>query len=104
MEYTVSSGNVFADLGFDEPDEELAKADILIQLADAMMARGLTQARAAEMLGIDQPTMSALLSGNVEGCSLERLIRLLLTLDRIHPLRARENLVRSASPGTMLEG
>jgi len=82
VEYTESSGNVFADLGFDEPEEELAKAEILIQFADAVVARGLTRARAAKLLAISQPEVSALLNGNVEGFSLERLIRLLLMLDK----------------------
>ena len=80
-EYTESSGNVFADLGFDEPEEELAKAEILIQLADAVVARGLTRARAAKVFAISQSEVLALLSGN-EGFSLERLIRLLLMLDK----------------------
>jgi len=80
-EYTESSGNVFADLGFDEPEEELAKAEILIQLADAVVARGLTRARAAKVFAISQSEVLALLSGS-EGFSLERLIRLLLMLDK----------------------
>ncbi len=81
-DYTESSGNVFADLGFDEPEEELAKAEILIQLADAVVARGLTRARAAKVFAISQSEVLALLSGNAEGFSLERLIRLLLMLDK----------------------
>ncbi len=82
VEYTESSGNVFVDLGFDEPEEELAKAEILIQLANAVVARGLTRARAAKLLDISQSEISALLNGNVEGFSLERLILLLLMLDK----------------------
>ncbi len=82
VEYTESSGNVFADLGFDEPEEELAKAEILIQFADAVVVRGLTRAQAAKALGINQLEVSALLNGNVEGFSLDRLIRPLLMLDK----------------------
>ncbi len=82
VEHTVGSGNVFADLGFDEPEEELAKAEIVIQLVNAITARGLTQAQAARILDIDQPQVLVLMSGNVEEFSLERLIRLLLALDK----------------------
>jgi predicted XRE-type DNA-binding protein len=44
--------------------------------------RGLTQARAAEVLGIDQPKVSTLLRGRLTGFSVERLLRFLTALDR----------------------
>ena len=31
-DYIVGSGNVFKDLGFDRPEEELAKSDLAIQI------------------------------------------------------------------------
>ena len=77
--YTVSSGNVFADLGFEQPEEELAKAQLVGRIARLIEERGLTQA--ADMLGLDQPKVSALLRGRFGGYSLERLFRLPLALD-----------------------
>jgi len=79
--YTVSSGNVFADLGFEQPEEELAKAQLVGRIAHLIEERGLTQAQAADMLGLDQPKVSVLLRGCFGGYSLERLFRLLLALD-----------------------
>lgn len=79
--YTVSSGNVFADLGFEQPEEELAKAQLVGRIAHLIEERGLTQAQTADLLGLDQPKVSALLHGRFGDYSLERLFRLLLTLD-----------------------
>lgn len=79
-EHTVSSGNVFADLGLPESDELLAKADLAIRIGGIIDERELTQAEAAELLGVDQPKVSALVRGRLEGFSLERLTRFLNAL------------------------
>jgi predicted XRE-type DNA-binding protein len=78
----VSSGNVFADLGVAEPAEALAKAELAPKIGEIVAKRHLTQAAAAELLGIDQPKVSALVRGNLTGFSIERLFRLLNALDR----------------------
>src|SRR5205823_13581606 len=69
------SGNVFADLGFPNPEEELARADLAIRIAQLLKERKLTQKQAGSLLGIDQPKVSALLRGKLEGFSTERLLR-----------------------------
>ena len=74
------SGNVFADLGFPNPDLSLAKADLVQRLRELIEERKLTQSKAAELLGIDQPKVSALVRGRVEGYSIDRLIRFLNAL------------------------
>jgi predicted XRE-type DNA-binding protein len=79
---TESSGNVFADLGLADPEEALAKAELARQIGALLAERGLTQAQAAALLGIDQPKVSALVRGRLEGFSLDRLLRFLLALDR----------------------
>jgi predicted XRE-type DNA-binding protein len=81
MTYTVGSGNIFADLGIAEPEAHLAKAQLVGRIADALAARGITQMRAAEILGVPQPKVSALLRGEFTGFSMERLFRLLILLD-----------------------
>lgn len=77
-----SSGNVFADLGLPNPEEELAKAKIVRRISQAIRERGLTQAHAAEILEIDQPKASALLRGKFGGYSMDRLFRFLNALDQ----------------------
>lgn len=81
-EYTVSTGNVFADLGFDDPEEELVKAELVHQISRIIKDRKWTQSTAAEAMGIDQPKVSALLRGRFGGFSTDRLMRLLNLLDQ----------------------
>src|SRR5436305_14942349 len=77
---TPSSGNVFADLGFAEPEEELTKAQLASHIRQVIKRRRLTQVAAAALLGIDQPKVSALLNGRLANFSTERLMRLLTAL------------------------
>jgi predicted XRE-type DNA-binding protein len=76
------SGNVFADLGFDRPEEELLKAQLVREIRDIIKRLRLTQAKAAERLGLKQPDVSALVTGRVHKFSLERLLRCVRRLDR----------------------
>lgn len=80
IEVTESSGNVFADIGLPEPEEELAKAQLATHIRRTIMRRHLTQAAAAALMGIDQPKVSALLNGRIDNFSSERLMRLLTRL------------------------
>ena len=76
------SGNVFADLGFPQPEEHLAKAELTQQILKIIKQRGMNQTAAAELLGIDQPKVSALMRGRLRGFSLDRLFRFLNLLDK----------------------
>jgi len=71
------SGNVFADLGFPDSEEHLVKAKLVRAISIAMEARGLTQAEAAELIGIDQPKVSKLLRGHYRGYSSDRFMHFL---------------------------
>ena len=75
-----SRGNVFADIGVREPEDALIKAELARQISSAIMARGLTQVAAARLVGVDQPKVSALLSGRLGGFSIERLMKFLNSL------------------------
>lgn len=77
-----SSGNVFADLEMAEPDEALVKAELAQVILGLQTARHLTQTGAAEVLGIDQPSVSAPMGGRLSGFSVDCLRRFLLALDR----------------------
>ncbi len=77
---TAGSGNVFADLGFAEPDEELTKAQLASHIRQVIEQRRLTQRAAASLMGIDQPKVSALLNGRLANFSSVRLMRLLTAL------------------------
>ncbi len=77
---TASSGNVFADLGVAEPEEELTKAQLASQIREIIRRRRLTQMAAATLMGVDQPKISALLGGRLANFSSGRLMRLLTAL------------------------
>ena len=77
-----SSGNVFADLGVADAEETLAKAEVASRICDIIAERKLSQTTAAAVLGVDQPKVSALMNGKLEGFSSDRLFRFLNTLDR----------------------
>jgi len=80
IEIVASSGNVFADLGFPDAEERLAKAELARLIATIVRDRRLSQAAAGKVLGIDQPKVSALASGRLAGFSLERLTHFLRLL------------------------
>ncbi|HET7036534.1 MAG TPA: helix-turn-helix transcriptional regulator [Thermomicrobiaceae bacterium] len=82
IEFTESSGNVFAELGVEEPGEALVKAELARRISVLIDERGLTQSEIARLLGVDQPKVSALVRGRLSGFSLDRLLRFLLALDR----------------------
>ena len=80
LELESSSGNVFADLGLAEADEHLIKAGLVVKIDRIIRQRHLTQAAAAQLIGIDQPKVSAMLAGQFRGYSVERLMRFLVAL------------------------
>lgn len=77
---TESSGNVFADMGLPEAEEELTKAQLASHIRQVIKRQRLTQVAAAAVMGIDQPKVSALLNGRLSNFSSERLMRLLTAL------------------------
>jgi predicted XRE-type DNA-binding protein len=80
QEVEATSGNVFADLDVPDADEALAKAELAQRICTILSERKLTQARAAALLGVDQPKVSALIRGKLGGFSTDRLFRFLNAL------------------------
>jgi predicted XRE-type DNA-binding protein len=81
LELAQSSGNVFSDIGLPNSDRYLAKAELARQVNKIIKQRSLKQTEAAEILGIDQPKVSALNCGRLDNFSIERLISFLNKLD-----------------------
>jgi len=73
-----SSGNIFIDLGYseDEAANLQMRADLMADLRRLIKAKRLTQAKAAETLGVSQSRVSDLIRGKWEKFSLEMLITL----------------------------
>ncbi len=93
LRVTRGSGNVFADLRIPNPEQYLAKAEFAAQILKIVHRRGLTQADTGKLLGINQPKVSALLNGRLDGFSSDRLFRFLnalgcdirISISRAHP-------------------
>src|SRR5712672_468406 len=97
---TASSGNVFADLGFDNPEEELLKAKLAREIRAIIKRRRLTQARSAELFGLKQPDVSAIVTGRTGKFSIDRLVRCLDRLDYKVDVVIRHKPRRSNRPAT----
>lgn len=74
------TGNIFADLGFPNPEREQLKARLTLQIYRLIKERSLTQAQAGEILGIRQPHVSGLMRGQSGAFSVERLMEFLTAL------------------------
>lgn len=76
---TPSSGNVFADLGFDEAEAEhlRIRSSLMIQVSKLIEERHLTQAEAAKLFGVTQPRVSNLVRGRIDLFSIDTLVDML---------------------------
>jgi predicted XRE-type DNA-binding protein len=74
------TSNVFADLGLPNAEQERLKAQLALQIYRIVKQRGLTQAQAAEALGIKQPHVSLLMRNRAGTFSVGRLIDFLTAL------------------------
>jgi predicted XRE-type DNA-binding protein len=79
---TKGSGNVFADLGFEDAEEMQLRAHLTQQIYSIIKQRELTQSKAAEILGLAQPDVSALMNGKFVSFSVDRLLKLLVRLNQ----------------------
>ena len=79
---TLSSGNVFADLGLANAEDEQTKVRLAVSIHHIIEDLGLSQVAAARRLKVNQPKISALLNYKLDGFSVERLMRFLNSLDR----------------------
>jgi predicted XRE-type DNA-binding protein len=92
---TTGSGNVFADLGVNQPEEALAKARLVETIADLLGRRDVSQARAGRLVGLTQPQVSRLLRGDTRDFSYERLMRILTSLGQDVDITIRTSRARS---------
>ena len=78
----ISTGNVFADLGVPNSEQELLKAHLTLQIHRIIRDRKLTQAQAGKILGIQQPHVSTLMRNRAGSFSISRLMDFLTALDQ----------------------
>jgi predicted XRE-type DNA-binding protein len=98
MEYTVGSGNVYADFGFPNPEEAKAKANLARLITDIIKEKGLNQQQAARLMMIDQPKVSKILRGLLSEFSIERLLKFVLVLGFDIEIRPKPHKVKNTLP------
>jgi predicted XRE-type DNA-binding protein len=79
---TEGSGNVFADLGLPNPEQELVKAQLTLQIYAILKDSGMTQVEIAKILGVQQPQVSLLMRNRAGNFSVGRLMEFLTALRR----------------------
>lgn len=79
-DHEISSGNVFADLGFPNSEQELIKAKLTVQIHQLLKERVLTQGKAAKLLGTTQAQVSTLMRCRPVSVSVGRLMEFLTIL------------------------
>ncbi len=77
---TEGSGNVFADLGLPNPEQELLKAQLTLQIYTILKDSGMTQVEIAKILGVQQPQVSLLMRNRAGNFSVGRLMEFLTAL------------------------
>jgi predicted XRE-type DNA-binding protein len=77
---TEGSGNVFADLGLPNPEQELLKAQLTLQIYTILKGSGMTQVDIAKVLGVQQPQVSLLMRNRAGNFSVGRLMEFLTAL------------------------
>lgn len=80
IEHECGSSNVFADLGVENPEEDLAKSILIAKISRIIRYKKLTQTQVATILGVNQPRISSLLSGNLDLFSIDMLMNFLKSL------------------------
>ncbi len=77
---TEGSENVFADLGLPNPEQELLKAQLTLQIYIILKGSGMTQVALAKILGVQQPQVSLLMRNRAGNFSVGRLMEFLTAL------------------------
>jgi predicted XRE-type DNA-binding protein len=82
IEFTKSSGNVFADLDLEDAEELLTRAKLGIAVRRILESRNLKQQQIVELLDIKQPEVSNIMKGKYYLFSEARLFSFLNKLEK----------------------
>jgi predicted XRE-type DNA-binding protein len=77
IEFEISSGNVFADLGLPDAEELKIKSGLAIEITRAVRRLGMTQQEAGRQMGISQAKVSSLMRGDFSNLSESKLMECL---------------------------
>lgn len=77
MEREVSSGNVYADLSYEEPENMLVRARLAMAIGELIEREGWTRTEAAERLHTTEQKLSNVIRGRLRHISVDKLINML---------------------------
>ena len=80
LDYTISSGNIFQDLGFANAEEKLAKVKLASVIADILEQKQITPQQAGEILGLEIEKVNNLSDGILKEFTIENLLSYLIKL------------------------
>jgi len=102
IEIETGTGNVFADLGYADAKERTLKVKLALEVNQLLKQRKITQARAAELLGIAQPHVSDLTRYRLNRFSVERLMEFLTKLGKDVEIRIASRASRRSRTGVRI--
>jgi predicted XRE-type DNA-binding protein len=80
LDYTISSGNIFQDLGFANAEEKLAKVKLASVITDILEQQQITPQQAAQILGLELEQINNLTNGILKEFTIENLLSYLIKL------------------------
>ena len=80
LDYTISAGNIFQDLGFANAEEKLAKVKLASVIADILEQQQITPQQAAQILGLEIEQINNLTNGILKEFTIENLLIYLIKL------------------------
>ena len=95
------SHNVYADMGFKDPDVWLQKASLVHAMQDTMKARGLTPAKAAKIVGMQAVIFRDILKGDFGDVDLTKLVDCLHRLGHDVHVEIKPLSTGATRPGTL---
>ena len=84
-----SKANIFADIQFPNPEQELLKAQLSLQIYSILRDSGMTQVEIAKILEVQQPQVSLLMRNRAGNFSVGRLMEFLTALRQDVEIRVR---------------
>ena len=80
LDYTISSGNIFQDLGFANAEEKLAKVKLASVIADILEQQQITPQQTGQILGLEIEKVNNLINGILKEFTIENLLSYLIKL------------------------
>jgi predicted XRE-type DNA-binding protein len=80
LDYTISSGNIFQDLGFANAEEKLAKVKLSSVIADILEQQQITPQQTGQILGLEIEKVNNLINGILKEFTIENLLSYLIKL------------------------